>query len=108
MDHLIGLVRGDDLVCTCTSLDAQCLTCRRSWLWQDGTRMLEYDGWESSVEPGASSCAVLQRNGWMDKSCVGPNMYLCELFQGRASSVLVCESNLSLSYQDPPIIFSNS
>ena len=80
--HWIGLHRGD-LPCNCVTLNAACLECRRTFVWEDGTPMNEYNGWSSNVRPGLYDCNVLYRSGWNDEHCDDEYQFICERFDGK-------------------------
>ena len=83
MNFWIGLVRGDR-DCRCYTLDQRCLECRSTFLWVDGTPMIDYDGWKAATEPGMQDCAIVTRSGWADISCVTYDFqYICKLFIGK-------------------------
>ena len=83
VNHWIGLTRGD-LVCSCNTAVFNCLQCRESWLWQDGTLGNAYMGWADTM-PHADDRAYLSREGFGSIYETHQYQYICELFKGKCA-----------------------
>ena len=93
---MIGL-RGS---CECGSNpDSQdCIACRRSWFWDDGSDM-DYDAYHAWIETEPDSgeeCARLASNGegWAGRRCDKEFNYICK--NGTLMHFLICRQIIHL------------
>ena len=79
LNHWIGLHRGD-LGCRCYLLDAECIVCRESWLWSDGTPANSFDSWAADNLPDFKNAGYLSADGWGSELDSVRQQFICEKF----------------------------
>ena len=78
----IGLIPGSAGPCDCGRAGtAECVACRRSWAWSDGT-IFDYDGfhdWAYNEPQIYEKCARLIERGWAARDCYFGYSYICKI-----------------------------